>query len=132
MDQARVIRVDIDPTFIHAEETSSPRIKGFLHEELKEFKQALAQEGGLMAFSMPDWFHKAKTAIVKNTPPASETTLFHEKVTADLTEMLKLLDSMATMMAAWKPPGTAGRPTNPAPLNVGDKDEEILFLIESQ
>lgn len=131
MENPRVIRVNIDQSTISATpESAGPR--GFLHEELEEFRCALEGDGGLAMFQLPDWFHKAKTAVVKNVTPASEEVQFHQKVQADMKAMLQLLDSMATMMSAWKPPGTAARG---APIPVGKtsaKDDEEFYLIQSQ
>lgn len=133
MDQSRVIRVEIDPSTLHLDEESSS-VRGFLHEELEEFRQALAQEGGLAMFQLPDWFHRTKTAVVKNVPPApSENAEFHKQVQADMKAMLQLLDSMATMMAAWKPPDTGVKPPAAPPAHVGEQaDTEVFYLIRSE
>lgn len=131
MDQAKVIRVEIDPACIATEDTYN-QVKGFLHEELRELKDALAREGGLAMFQMPDWFHRANTTVTKSSPPISETTEFHEKVKADLKEMLKLLESMATMMAAWRPPGTGDKGPEAPKNHVGGNDDEVFYLICSE
>lgn len=138
MDHTRVIRVDIDPSSIQMDEDELSGVQGFLHEELEEFRQALAQEGGLGMFQLPDWFHRTKAAVVKNTPPASAATEnmeFHKQVQADLKAMLQLMDSMATMMAAWKPPETGAKSTAPPapPAHVGEQqDSEVFYLIRSE
>jgi hypothetical protein len=131
MDRAKVIRVEIDPYSITADEDANAA-QGFLHEELEEFRQALAQDGGLSMFQLPEWFRRTKTAVVKNVPPASEESEFHKQVQADLKSMLQLLESMATMMAAWKPPETSAK-TAASSARVGNRDdEEVFYLIQSQ
>lgn len=131
MENPRVIRVNIDQSIIAATpESAGPR--GFLHEELEEFRCALEGDGGLASFLVPDWLKRMKTTVVNKVPAASEDVQFHQKVQADMKAMLQLLDSMATMMSAWKPPGTAARG---APIPVGKtsaKDEEEFYLIQSQ
>ena len=111
-------------------DSTGPR--GYLHEELEELRCALATDGGLAMFQLPDWLHRAKTALVKNVPAASEEVQFHQKVEADMKAMLQLLDSMATMMSAWKPPGTAARNESTKAGKTSTKDDEEFYLIQSQ
>jgi hypothetical protein len=120
MEYNRIIRVSIDPP-------PEPK-RGFLHQELRELREALETEGGLRMFELPSWFHRANTNIVKNTPaPTSETAAFHNQIHADMKEMLDLLTKMATMMAAWQPPNTGTKP-HPAPAQL---PEGGFFLIQS-
>jgi hypothetical protein len=142
MDFNRVIRVEIDPsaiTHLPLEESGG----GYLRAELAEFKQALAQEGGkLTTFLLPDWFHRANSTVVKKVTPsaASGDAVFHQQVQADMKEMLDLLNKMALMMAAWKPPASdavssssepPAKPSPPAaaPATIRSTQEETLYYL---
>lgn len=132
MDQARVIRVEIDPAFISVED-EFPGVRGLLHDELQELRQALTQEGGLAMFQIPEWFHRSKKTVTNTTPPPSETTEFHRQVAKDMKDMLDLLNSMAVMIAAWKPPNTNGTPSAPPvpDAKIGEGRGEVFYLIQS-
>jgi hypothetical protein len=143
MDFNRVIRVEIDPSVI----TQSPQEEsggGYLRAELAEFRQALAQEGRQLAtFLLPDWFHRANSTVVKKVTPsaASGDAIFHQQVQADMKEMIDLLNKMALMMAAWKPPASDAMsssqpPANPgppalAPATISTQEETLYYLIPS-
>lgn len=129
MDYARVIRVEIDPASIAAGSHAEP-VQGFLHAELSELEQAVGTDGwGLQMFALPSWFNRAKAAVVHPMPPMSADAQFHAKVEADMAQMIILLNSMATMMAAGPPPQTAkGLPPAPAPAKIAG---DVFYLVRS-
>lgn len=130
MDNSRVIRVEIDPASIG---THAEPVKGFLHAELSELREAVGTNGwGLQMFELPSWFNRAKTAVVHPATPMNADAQFHAKVEADMTTMIKLLNDMAIMMAAQAkpPPQPTGAPPAPAPAKIAGP-ADVFYLVRS-
>ena len=132
MDTARVIRVEIDPSAVSKSSVDSG-VQGFLHEELMELQEALCHGGSrLSMFTLPSWFHRANTAVVKKMTPDTADVLFHQKVQADMTTMITLLSSMAESLAKLTDPSQALHPPEPAPASItGSQAPEMFYLLRS-
>jgi hypothetical protein len=133
MDNAKVIRVEIDPTAV-SKSCADGGVQGFLHEELMELQDALCHGGArLSMFTLPSWFHRTNTAVVKKVTPDTMDVLFHQKVQADMTTMITLLSSMAESLAKLTDPSQASRPPEPAPASItSSHPPEVFYLVRSE
>ena len=83
-------------------------------------------------FTLPSWFHRANTAVVKKMTPDTADVLFHQKVQADMTTMITLLSSMAESLAKLTDPSQALHPPEPAPASItGSQAPEMFYLLRS-
>ena len=132
MDNAKVIRVEIDPSAV-SKSCAEGGVQGFLHEELMELQDALCHGGArLSMFTLPSWFHRANTAVVKKLTPDTMDALFHQKVQADMTTMITLLSSMAESLAKLTDPSQASHPPEPAPASITSSQvPEVFYLVRS-
>jgi len=132
MDNAKVIRVEIDPSAV-SKSCADGGVQGFLHEELMELQDALCHGGArLSMFTLPSWFHRANTAVVKKLTPDTMDALFHQKVQADMTTMITLLSSMAESLAKLTDPSQASHPPEPAPASItSSQAPEVFYLVRS-
>lgn len=132
MDNAKVIRVEIDPSAV-SKSCADGGVQGFLHEELMELQDALCHGGArLSMFTLPSWFHRANTAVVKKLTPDTMDALFHQKVQADMTTMITLLSSMAESLAKLTDPSQASHPPEPAPASITSSQvPEVFYLVRS-